>query len=394
MNSKTEINHFSRRNFCKSLTLGGLATTFSPGAVKSILCQSESSQEKPNTNIDEALKIPRNENSLPGKYPGRIVNIFHSGSIVNNKPELKVVYEMLKRSLTELTGKQSLKNAWQEFVSPDDIVGLKVNPVAGKMLSTSLQLTKTVIQQLIEAGIPKKNIIIWDRREFQLHEAGFNATNFPGIKITGTEIKDENGSFYDNQGKLYSTKVIDKDWFYWADVNGEYDAETLPYMVNKGKYSYFSKIVTRDITKIINLPILKNAGSTVTLCLKNLAYGAISNTGRLHQQLWSETSAQVPCFVPIRDKVVLNIVDGLKGCYDGGPGANPQFITNYNRLIIGTDPVAADRIGYKIVLNKRLESKIQQEESSRGRIFMDLAERYGLGIAQIEKIDHREINLT
>ncbi|MEJ2537267.1 MAG: DUF362 domain-containing protein, partial [Calditrichia bacterium] len=167
----------------------------------------------------------------------------------------------------------------------------------------------------------------------------------------------------------------------------------LPYMINEGKYSYFSKIVTRDVTNIINIPILKNAGASVTLCLKNLAYGSVSKTARLHQQLWSETCAEVPCFTPLRDKVVLNIVDGLKGCYNGGPGANPQFFTEYNTILIGTDPVAMDRIGYEIVLKKRKEEKIQEEESPRGRIFMDLAQKYGLGQANLEKIDHHRMVL-
>ncbi|MEJ2049755.1 MAG: DUF362 domain-containing protein, partial [Calditrichota bacterium] len=90
-----------------------------------------------------------------------------------------------------------------------------------------------------------------------------------------------------------------------------------------------------------------------------------------------------------RDKAVLNIADGLKGCYEGGPGANPKFFTEYNSILVGTDPVAVDRIGYEIVLKKRLEEKIQKEESPRGRIFMEMAQHYGLGQADLEKIDHQ-----
>ncbi len=58
------------------------------------------------------------------------------------------------------------------FVGPDDIIGLKVNPVAGKLLSTSLEVTSVIIKQLEESGIPRKNLVIWDRREFQLEEIG------------------------------------------------------------------------------------------------------------------------------------------------------------------------------------------------------------------------------
>jgi uncharacterized protein (DUF362 family) len=157
-------------------------------------------------------------------------------------------------------------------------------------------------------------------------------------------------------------------------------------MVNGGKHSYFTKICTQEVDKIINIPILKNAGASVTLCLKNLAYGAISNTGRLHKQLWSETCAEVCAFPPIRDKVVLNIVDGLIGCYQGGPGANPQFITDFKCMLFGSDPVAVDRIGYDIIFQRRVAEGIQKEESPRGRQFMDMAQNLGLGTADKEKI--------
>ena len=127
---------------------------------------------------------------------------------------------MLTAAMLNLTGKKSVKKAWRKFVSPDDIVGLKVNPVAGKLLTTSHELVKAVIAQLETAGIPRKNIVIWDRREMELHETGFLPENYPGIIISGTEQKDAKGSFFDGNGKLYGEGMIDKDWSYWADVEG------------------------------------------------------------------------------------------------------------------------------------------------------------------------------
>ena len=176
-------------------------------------------------------------------------------------------------------------------------------------------------------------------------------------------------------------------------MEGEYDDETLPYMVNGGKYTYFSKICKEQVDKIINLPILKNAGASVTICMKNLAYGSVSNTGRLHKDLWSETTAEVCAFPPLRDKVVLNIVDGMIGCYQGGPGANPQYITDFKVMLFGTDPVAVDRIGYDIVYKKRVAEQITKEESPRGRQFMTMAQNLGLGTAEIEKIDLKQVRI-
>jgi uncharacterized protein (DUF362 family) len=157
-------------------------------------------------------------------------------------------------------------------------------------------------------------------------------------------------------------------------------------MVNGGEYSYFSKIVTQEVDKIINLPILKNAGVTVTNAVKNLAYGVISNTGRLHSKLWHETCAEVLAFAPLRDKVVLNITDGLKGCFNGGPGANPQFFTNYKTMLVGTDAVAMDRIAHEIVVKKRIEEGIQKQDSPNAARFLDMAADLKLGVSKREDI--------
>ena len=370
--------------------LGMLASAFAGTSLGSltpnrILAQDQPT--KPKTNVADASKQPRTSHSMPGRFPGKVALARNEKVWLSEGPDLTVLDRMLEGALLTLTGASSIGAAWREFVTPDDIVGLKVNPVAGKLLSTSPQIVHVIISQMQKAGISLKNIVIWDRREFELHETGFTSDAFPGVRITGTERKDAQGSFRDKSGALYSEAVIDRDWSYWADVEEKYDEETFPYMVNEGKNSYFTGICTKEVTRIINIPILKNAGSSITLCLKNLAFGAITNTSRLHKTLWHETCAEVPAFAPLRDKVVLNIVDGVKGCYQGGPAANPQFITTFNTVLAGTDPVAVDRIGYDIILKKRLEEKIQKEENPKARTFMDLAQNLGLGTADRGKID-------
>ena len=355
--------------------------------------QEQKPDDKPATNRQDALNHPRTGASMPGRYPGKVVKVFHPGAVKDGSPVQEAADEMVARAMLSLTGAASLSEAWLQFVGPGDLIGLKVNPVAGRLLSTSHEVTRAIIKQLEQAGIPRGNLMIWDRREMQLHEVGYTGENYPGIRIRGTECQDAEGSLYNKEGILYGEERIDKDWYYWADVEGEYDAYTLPYMVNGGKYSYFSRIVTREVDKIINIPILKNAGGSVTLCMKNLAYGAITNTGRLHKQLWSETSAEVCAFPPLRDKVVLNIVDGLRGCYEGGPGANPQYITDYNVLLAGTDPVAVDQVGFEIVSAKRLETGVQTEVQARYRKFLELGQELGLGVADPDKIERMTINL-
>jgi len=400
------MNQVNRRNFLRLAGAGAVAVAAAPvtsaadaatasmaGTIRSVSSEAAIQQAKPATNIDDALKVPRNERSMPGLFPGRVAVVKNSRSVQENSIVAQEVHDMIARSMLELTGEKKLKKAWRKFVSPGDRIGLKINPVAGKSLTTSHEVVKAIIAQLEAAGIDRSQLTIWDRREFELTDAGFTPENYSGIRIVGTEQMDKDGLYYGKDGKLYGEHMIDRDWYYWADVEGEYDEYTMPYMVNGGKYSYFTKIVTQDLDKIINVPILKNAGATVTLALKNLAYGSVSNTGRLHAKLWNETCAQVCAFAPLRDKVVLNIVDGIKGCFNGGPGANPQFFCDYHTIITGTDPVAVDRIGYDIVLAKRIAEGLQKEGAATALEFMLQAEKLSLGIADRTIIDLREVLL-
>jgi len=400
------MNQVNRRNFIRLAGAGAAAAAAAPvaqamGAATAPVANvmnpetagRQTQQGKPDTNIADAAKIARGPDSMPGLYPGRVALVKNTRSVKDNLIVEQEVYDMIARSMLELTGEKKLKKAWRKFVKPGERIGLKVNPVAGKSLSTSHEVVRAVIAQLEESGIKRSQLTIWDRREFELTDVGFTQENYPGIRIVGTEQMDKEGLYYGKDGKLYGEHMIDRDWYYWADVEGEYDEYTMPYMVNGGKYSYFTKIVTQELDKIINIPILKNAGMTVTLALKNLAFGSVSNTGRLHAKLWNETCAQVCAFAPLRDKVVLNIVDGIKGCFNGGPGANPQFFCDYHSIIAGSDPVAVDRIGFDVVIDKRIAEGLQKSATPQGLEFMLQAEKLSLGVADREKIELREVIL-
>jgi len=382
-----------RRKFFRALAVGGAGAVLMPVIKAAPAPLLSMDNEKPSTNIADALAIPRNQNSMPGKYPGKVVKAMSDNCIADGKPAEVAAYEMVKTCMLNLTGETDLKKAWLQFVTPEDVIGIKVNPIGGKLLSTSHAITQAIIKQLEEAGISRSKLVIWDRRQEGLDDADFTEANYPGIAIMSTECYDENKSYINSEGRFYSEDRIDKDQYFYADVEGEYDAYTLPYMVNGGKYSYFTKICTEQVTKIINVPILKNAGASVTVCMKNLAYGSITNTGRLHKDLWHDTCAYVCAFPPLRDKVVLNIVDGILGCFEGGPAANPQYICQYKTVLAGTDPVAVDRICYDIVIAKRIEEGVQERERPAGRRFMELAEELQLGVADRNKIDLIELEV-
>ncbi len=346
------------------------------------------------TNIDEALKVPRTKASLPGRYPGQVVRISTGSASTEGRLDPAKVKTAVEKGLLDLSGERDVPSAWLQFVSPSDVVGIKVNPIGEKLLSTKPEVVAVIVDGLLQAGVSKKNIIIWDRRLFQLREAGFTDERFPGIEILGTEMRGPNGEFYDDKGDLWSKDNIDREApFYFADVEGKYDKETLAYMVNEGKESYFTKILTRRCTKVINVPILKNAGPTVTLCLKNLSYGSLSNTSRLHR-LWMKSVAEPCAFPALRDKVVLNIVDGFQACYEGGPGADPKYIWDANLMLFGTDPVAVDAVGHEFIVKERMKRGVQQLDDKKRRAFLELAAVFGLGVAEVDKIKIKDIDLA
>jgi hypothetical protein len=389
---------FSRRKFFASAGMAAAGAALAPR----LLSQEKAQDEKPpaappaeiKTNIDEVSRIPRVATSLPGKYPGKVVRVGTGANPVGQTIDGARVAREVQAGMAALTGEKDLGKAWGQFVGPKDVVGIKVNPIGEKILSTKPEVVDAVIAGLLAAGVKKENIIIWDRRHFQLLEAGFTAERFPGIRIMGTEMKGPNGEFYDAKGELWAKDNIDREALpYVAEVEMKYDKELLGYMLNEGRSSYFTKIVTGTVTKIVNVPILKNAGATTTCCLKNLSYGSISNTSRLHK-LWMKSVAEPVAFPALRDKVVLNVVDGLQACYDGGPGANPKFIYDANLLLFGTDPVAVDAVAHDIIVKERMARGTQQVDArARSAAFLDIAEKLGLGVAARDKIAVNEVKL-
>lgn len=330
---------------------------------------------------------------MPGKYPGVVAEVFHPAAVNGHKPDGAVAHEMLDAAMIALTGAKSVGAAWKEFFTPEDRVGIKVNPVAGKLLCNSHELTQAIVTSLEEIGVPRGNMVLWDRRQEQMKDCGFTEDNYPGITCIGTEYKENVGEDEVWKGE----DRLDKNHFYEFDIVGEYDEATLPYMIHGGTKSYFSNILTQMVDKVINVPILKNAGTSVTLALKNLAYGVTSNTARGHK-IWSRFIAEVCAFAPVRDKTVLNIIDGLRGCYDGGPGAVARYIWNANTVWASTDPVAVDHIGWEKIFAKRVAEGVAWEDqrADRDKMLDQLirAAGLGLGVYDRDKIDHRAVKLT
>ena len=326
----------NRRTFVYNATLGTLhlgLRGFSPAQARSARNTLEIAVNAP--------EMPLTPLAMPGLFPGRVVETFHEGAIVNRRIAQPAVQTMVDEGMKALTGESVPARAWAKFVAPSDVVAVKVNPSSAPATITSIPLLRVVIQGLNSAGVPNENIIVYDRNSNQLEVNGYHALVPAGVRVVGLDqrwaVKGESRSGYDPAV------------FCEMDCFGERETR-----------SYLASIVSSEADKIINLPCLKeHNASGVTGCLKNLAYGSFDNVARTHagSKTYTDPVIAVMCTVPaIRTKAVLNIMDGIRAVYHGGPFAwNPEFVWEAKTLLIGTDAVAVDRIELEIVEQKRRE---------------------------------------
>jgi uncharacterized protein (DUF362 family) len=229
---------------------------------------------------------------------------------------------MLDRSMQVLFATDSPLDAWKKVARPGEVVGLKVNGLAGRGISTNVLLIQLVCQRLQDAGIPQKNIIIWDRLNEDLESAGFRVATHPDhIRCFGNE-----------------TLGYEEDLSIYGSVG-----------------SCLSKTLTQVCDAVINLPVLKDHSiAGVTLALKNM-FGAIHNPNKYHLNVGDPYVADVNMLPPIRQKVRLHICDATTAQYEGGPSFMPQWTWPCSALLLSRDPVALDFIGWQILEQKRAE---------------------------------------
>jgi hypothetical protein len=316
---------------------------------------------KPVTNVKDILNASRTDFSLPGLAPGTVVEVSDQRSYKKGKADPSVVKKMVYAGIQKLTG-TNLSASFNLLFGKDDIIGIKVNPVGAGLISTRLEVVDAVISWLTENGIKNEQIVIWDRFDYMLHDAGFTTARFPGCQIEGLQTMDESDKPYLNQ-----------------------------HVVNT-YYSYFGKLLTKKLTKIINIPVFKNTGNGISMATKNIGYAAVCNTGRLHKPLFFDVCTEVLAFPAIRDKLVLNITDGLRGQYSGGPGPAAKFVYDLYKLYFATDPFALDMLCHNQIVKKRKEMAVDVNEHPKYTQYLHYAQELNLGIADPARITHHRID--
>ena len=126
----------------------------------------------------------------------------------------------------------------------DKVIGLKVNGLGGKGISTHAALIMAVAERLQQAGVKPGNIVVWDRN-----------------------ARDPRGLRPDHQHRSQPRPLLSA-----SDVAGFEDEQSA---CGVGATFELTKILTRECAMVINLPILKDHSMAgVTFAMKNM-YGVV-----------------------------------------------------------------------------------------------------------------------
>ena len=292
----------------------------------------------------------------------------------NDQLNEDAVSELLDQAMMKLTGRSSAKEAWRDIVLPDDVVGIKINPLAGPELSTHAIIVNKIVEGLYGAGVLRKQIIIWDRFEEHLLNAGYPINR---------DESDVRTFASDTEGIGYDDEV-----FY------ENEKDSIARRENESTRSRYSKIVTQQVDVIINVPVLKHhAMSGVSGCLKNLAFGSVDNTRRFHGKpmYCNPAIGEILEHKVLKEKLVLNIVDGLLASFDKGPTYHADSAWQYGSLFVSADPVILDVLVLQTVNQKREEMALDSVSKFANHI--NTASKLDLGTNTLDQADLRKVEV-
>ena len=274
---------------------------------------------------------------MPGAYPGQVV-VTQSARSINPATEAvdqAVVVEMMKRGMMEFTGDKNVLDSWRRFVEPKDVVGIKLNCSGAPQICSHPIVVAEIVRNLVAVGVKASNIWLYERFQDQVDTVHYEKYVPQGVHIQAASSLRDNLKGYDP--KTY----VEVDFF------GEDDTR-----------SNLVRMISEHFTKIINVPNMKDHGASgVTGCLKNIAYGSWGNVARSHK--WEKTNTYsfigtLASAEPVKSRTVLQVMDGLKGVWQGGPFAPQKKLRFYpGKISFGTDPVALDRLLIDVIEDKR-----------------------------------------
>jgi hypothetical protein len=256
-----------------------------------------------------------------GDTPSRVVVVKHDNAFHDNQFDAAVVQVMMDNGITRLTDLQDVGEAWKSLfsgITAASVIGIKINCLFQH--HTHQEVLNAVISGLKRMQVdgnafPENSIIVWDKSDYDLSNTGGYTINRSGtgVRYCGTN---------------------------------SYGSTT--YTIDGGSPQRLSHILTDEIDYLINLSVMKNHSTGVSLSMKN-HYGSISNVNGngMHAYPCPTQLPSLNALPPIRQKQVICICDAIVAVVRNGPDGAPTQTPK--RLILSRDPVAHDYVGAQIM---------------------------------------------
>jgi len=256
-------------------------------------------------------------------------------------------------ALAASVGAESGAEAAVTMFSPRDIVGIKVNCLAGKYLSPRADLVEALVDLIAGAGVDRRRIIVFERSSRELQRAGFTIRESgPPYRCIGT--------------------------------NNDYDREP---STSGAIGSCFARMVSTTCSALVSFGVVKDHDlSGVSAGMKNW-YGVIHNPNKYHDNGCDPYIADVARHPYIRNKLRLTILDGVVAQCHGGPAFRRGGIFELGMVAASTDPVAADLWAWREIEAERARRGMPTlEAAGRPVRFLASAARAGLGVDDPTKL--------
>ena len=181
----------------------------------------------------------------------------------------------------------------------------------------------------------------------------------------------------------------------WGDF--EYVGDTgkmplLPMPMPRSNVSHFSKIISSEVDKVINVPVMSVSETNgIAGCIYNMTIPNIDNWRRFAQgsRFGAESLAEIYANPLIAKKVVFNLMDGLIAQYAGGPQPQPNYAVHHATLYASKDPVALDTIALKRLEEWRKRGSLRPVGPVAA--YIDFASQLGLGNSAPNRIEVRKL---
>ncbi len=266
------------------------------------------------------------------------------------------VKALLDRAIKGAFGSSDATSGLGGIVGAADVVGVKLNCLAGPPLSPTREFTDALVAALVSAGVAPGRIVFFERGERDIRKGGFEVGG-------GGEQPAFLGN--DSRGAGYERELA---------VSGQVG-------------SCLSRILTKSISVLINVGVLKDHNlAGVGVATKNL-FGLIHNPNKFHEYGCDPFVADVLAFPVVQKKLRLSLVDALTAQYHGGPGYLPGYAWEMNGILASQDPIALDRVAWDVIENERRKKSLKTlTEENRAPKWIRTAASRGLGLDDLSKI--------